>query len=193
MLVESFEALEVLSTHSDEDCTQAINNLVTELGLTGQMAADTDKPICTFRDATRDEINVYRILMPTKVKLKDYKAGPIPLRILELCKKAKEQGLEKLFVWYPLSGPKDDPIVFAHNNQHDFQLQNLKIIGRWGDCLEAFDVLKAKALKIAKMKLTAALTHIKMKATMDLKSMDVLDEDKVLEQMENIPGAHWNL
>lgn len=191
MLVESFEALEVLSTHSDEDCTQAIDTLRSELGI--KDATQKTETQITFRRATMLEINVYGILMPKCSKLEEYSDGPIPLRILELCKKAKEQGLPQLWVWCPDTGPKDDPIVFSYERSWNPESDS-RIIGRWGDCLEHFDVLTAKAIALAKMKMTAALTKINMHSRMSLKMLEtntVNTEELMRQARGNVPDKNW--
>lgn len=190
MLVESFEALEVLATHSDEDCTQAIDTLRSELGIKDK-DQKTETQI-TFRKATREEINTYRLLMPKRVKLEEFSDGPIPLRILELCKKAKEQGIPQLWVWTPETGAKDDPIVFSY--EHNWSMSDARIIGRWGDSLEAFSVLKEKAIALAKMKMTAALTKIKIHSAMTLKMIEIgtINVAELMQQADSPPDKNWN-
>ena len=133
-------------------------DLVHELGLKGQQTlveGSSDTDIVPFRPMTAEEENVYATILPEHEKLELYEQEVIPLRVLEVAKRAREDGTGKvahLFVWY--STTMKDPILVGRQESYSGQLY---LLARWGDELESFPKLKAKAALMLLPRLTAKL------------------------------------
>lgn len=157
-----------IETYEEQEITGGIDELASmkeisaELGLNGQnrYLSGTER-VSAFRKMTQVEMLVYRQILPESKSVGDYAEGPIPLRVLQCLKTAKESGIFKEFkIWHP-ENVKDDPLLIgiAYHPNPEYRDKNYfdggsYILARWGEVLESFETLKQKALSEAKKKIT---------------------------------------
>lgn len=152
MQVETFEVQEV-AAEPLEACEEALT-LIEELGLEGQKsltckheASDSDARF-PYREMLAEEVRIYGILCPSKVKLEEYKASPIPLRVLQVAAHCMSLNPElQLFVWDKRSAEIKDPVLVAETrgNSWDAGFKRF-ILARWGEELEHISVLFKRAV-----------------------------------------------
>lgn len=149
MQVESFEC-----TETKEECTEMEAEaifLIEKLGLAGQEVYVSKKPgsdagRCPYREMLDEEFRVYNALCPSHVKLAQYKAAPIPLRVLQIAAHAAEF-FPVLEVWDKEMSEVNDPVLVATNGKDSWQSEFARyILARWGEVLEPFHVLKQRAI-----------------------------------------------
>lgn len=164
MQVETYE-VEGLNTTNAEICEEW-QTMISDLGLTGQekLRAKTESgeaALCPYRTMTRDERFAYEVMLPTKVSVHDYTAGPIPVRVLQVLQHAKslrnEEG-KPMFgcfrVWSNDSEP--DPILVAHTGESSWS-SDPYLLARWGESLISFSEVMEYALKRRSMEYAAKL------------------------------------
>lgn len=193
MKVETYE-VELVSQNE----MQALANegetieLIESLGLDGQktlMNPET-KTVIPYRHMTKQERFVFRTLFPNKCCVKEYKAGPIPLRVLQVIAHVKtlaHKDMSYLEVWYPEQGI-DDPVLVARPSSY---ADPVFLLARWGKALDPF----AKLFQEAKIKLTAKVraevTRARQAADNLLKDISVYIEEKAENgEVPNIYFSH---
>jgi hypothetical protein len=161
MQVETYEVDEVaMATPEDHECALA---LVNKLGLAKQKAMyepGTQKA-APFREFTKEEHFVYRLLFPETTDLVQYAREPIPLRVLEVAEKATECGMfKKLVVWHE-KDVRLDPILVGIAEvdvgaaPHVWKQERPYILARWGAALEEWPALTKKAREKAVAQLSS--------------------------------------
>lgn len=136
--------------------------LIEQLGLHGQKSLMTPetKELIPYRVMTKEEHIVFSALFTQRCAVTDYKAGPIPLRVLQVAAHARTVTLpdfEYLEVWYPRQG-MDDPILVARKSSYQ---DPVYMLARWGDSLLPFSELQAKAETLLIDKARSALLAAK--------------------------------
>ena len=112
-VVETFLMEETVELTYDQEKLDKWNNLVEELGLTGQeKIVEPNKSPVPFKYMDETLFNVAETLCPSKVQLKFYDQMPIPLEIMELVAMSiRENYFTEIEVW---SDSKDkDPFVIG--------------------------------------------------------------------------------
>ncbi len=120
--------------------------LIEQLGLEGQKVLMTPetKELIPYRVMTKEEHIVFKALFTQRCRVEDYKAGPIPLRVLQVVAYARTLDLpdfKYLEVWYPKQGVDDPVLVARQSAYHD----PVYLLARWGDSLLPFNELATKA------------------------------------------------
>jgi hypothetical protein len=171
MNVETYEVISIDEQHGsviNEQVSEEALALIETLGLQGQRSlietrtldgeeVQTRNP---YRLMTGEEQAIFGTLMPNRVKLADYRDGPIPLRALQVAAHAKALDcFDDIEVWCPQPG-RDDPILVgvtkatAENRWRG----ELRLLARWGDeVLLSLDELRDKAKPIIASRLRAAI------------------------------------
>jgi hypothetical protein len=191
MEVETFECTET-AAEPIEASEEAIA-LIESLGLDGQrtlIATPENNPTTRmpYREITKEEMFVYGVLCPTKSKLKDYKATPIPLRVLQIAAHAQSLNeFETLEVWDRDSVLVKDPVLVGlrPNKQWSWQ-KDTYILARWGTELETFHVLLQRALEKKRQQVLQRLESVTSKAKMLLDNIDSLETRELIEN-----GPEW--
>lgn len=150
MKVETYEQEEVTGEMGNMAADAEAAELIEKLGLDGQrglLVPDT----CTrfpYRLMSPAEHKVFSLCFPERVKLEDFSAGIIPVRVLQVaafCKDSPPSGKwAGLYVWHSGSA-KEDPLLVGHTEQWGGQFY---LLARWGDALAPFEELTAKAKRI---------------------------------------------
>lgn len=151
MQVETFECSETAA--EPIEATEEAVRIIEELGLAGQMELVTKRPDnrdqrCPYREMLEEEVFVYGVLCPQRRSLADYKASPIPLRVLQLAAHATSLGLfNRLEVWDRANAEEKDPVLVAHTHK-EYESGNKRfLLARWGEVLEPLAVLMKRAVE----------------------------------------------
>jgi hypothetical protein len=153
VMVETYDMLELdinLEVESDPEAVAIIE----EMGLTGQQDLVNDtggrQP---YNRLTADQLIICATLFPSRARLSDYKEGPIPYRVLKEAQVAKKH-FKFLYVFYDTPAEIKDPVlVGAHSEIYSWSdnptrdYAEAHLIARWGDALESWGDLMAKATK----------------------------------------------
>jgi hypothetical protein len=100
---------------------------------------------------------VYEMLCPRKEIYTDYKAGTLPLEVLqEIHRCKKNEWFPVIAVWYDDKSP--DPFLIGYDSKKDEA--NKYLIARWGDELLPFEQLMAKAIDRYKEAYKRALNRL---------------------------------
>lgn len=101
-VVETYLVEETIDLIYDGEKLDKWNNLVAELGLTGQNSIrQPEKSPIPFQPMNEQLKNVFETLCPTKVDVEKYSASSIPVEILGLISLSKkEEYFNRLQVWY---------------------------------------------------------------------------------------------
>lgn len=153
MQVETYEVAELGADGSLENLEEA-RKLIGELDLKGQtkfLDKDT-RQVFPYRKMTLQEALVYNTLLPAETPLKEYGDGYIPLRVLQVAAHVTETGfIDTLEVWHPTNADFKDPLLIGRRWEKrsdvgsKWSKHEVYILARWGDVLDAFEVLKEKA------------------------------------------------
>jgi len=187
--------VETYEEHEQEEIThpelhEEQVRLAKELGLNGQeelvAKSDTGERIIPYRLMKKDEEKVYNILLKGKVKVEDYKAGPIPLRVLQVLSHAKSLNFfDGFHVWYAEEAEVKDPLLVGYTGE-SYSPTNY-LLARWGDELHSLENLSIQAGNVLKTRLKSSYAskmselESKTKSLMSLQGSEVLsfDEDPV--------------
>ena len=148
-----------------------------ELGLDPLPLKEDNADFFRFRKMTQEEGNVYDVLFPEKTSISLYREF-IPNDILQALVEFKNTcpfyHIQEAKVWHA----KDydpDPIltVSCRTEKDDYSFVNATyIIGRWGEALESFATLQAKAFKQWKEKRITQLSDIIEEAQLALRKAE---------------------
>jgi hypothetical protein len=199
MQVETYEQTEVTSEGIPDNDAEAIQ-LIERLGLKGQQtligSGGTSAPaVIPFRKVTAEECDTYALLFPEVVEVEDYKASPIPIRVLQVIAHCRELGLH-MVVWYPSDAEKrDDPILvgYQERGQHGpryLDRRKALLLARWGDALKPLQELKREAVEIARQRIRQALGMCRAELERDIASLDTFADATVLRAGVSLPSYH---
>ena len=168
MLVETYECEEV--SKETWKMKKVALDLISKLGLGGQAtmcgSIDGETIRSPYREMTKEEHDVWKIICPEEYEIEEYKSSPIPLRVLQVIDYAKGLGIyDKLEIWDKVSSTIKDPILVARKGkswQEDFQTF---ILARWGEELDEWPAMLNKAGRMAKEKLLSAIGALKREST----------------------------
>lgn len=174
MQIETYEQTEV--TELGEEDREAALDLARELGLEGQVEVmgDGDAP-CPYAELTEQQAKILDLLFPSKANVEDYKRGPIPLRVLQavaFCRGLRRDGedyFDRLVVRYPRTESESDPVLLGRVGSTYY------LIARWGDALESWAQLAARAAVLAIDKRRISLNEIAAQIQAKLAALDSVD------------------
>lgn len=123
----------------DNEQLEKWNNLVAELGLTGQTkVVKEEKSPIPFLWMNQTLVKTFEELCPQKVVVSDYDKTPIPVEVLSLISlSTKEQYFDRIEVWYNDKNP--DPAVIAYKFTRGISDWEKKwyadkyLLARWSD------------------------------------------------------------
>lgn len=106
-VVETFVIEETASLIYDNDKLQKWNDMVSELGLTGQTKiCKPERSPIPFMHLKQSMVNVFQCLCPRISRVEDYGITPIPVEILELIALSKREGyFDHIQIWYDDKSP----------------------------------------------------------------------------------------
>ncbi len=175
VMVEDF--LEEQIEDATPDQLEGSLALINKMELKGQKEllgkAGTQVP---FRKITQEENVVFRCLFPKETKLKDFSAGPIPPRALEIADRAVSCGLfSDIVVWHP-EEVKKDPVMLGVMNDAKYTWQKTYyLLVRWGEALEEMPAM----IKRVRQKIKADLQMVKARVELDLSIIDSINIEKI--------------
>lgn len=155
MEVETYEIEETTTEGKPPEEVEAVAiQMIEEMGLDGQkkLLAGPEDEVGTripYPIMKASEKAVYEQICTSKADLVDYSAGIIPLRVLQVAAHARDifEGLE---VWYPDIHDPDPILVGKRKPPGRTYGQEYFLLARWGEVLEPFEELAAKAEKLLK-------------------------------------------
>ena len=186
MKVETFECEETRAEHP-EVAAEAVA-LIESLGLKGQASlvkAATDGKAGTrspYREATAEEVGVYKALCPQVYALRDYARSSIPLRVLQVCAHADSLDLfDKIEVWDRESVQVKDPVaVGVKGNEWDSQNYHVYLLARWGEELEEFPALRRKAIEVKRERLVQEARGAAASATAECAKVAAMTDTEII-------------
>jgi len=114
-VVETYIIEETKELIYDNEKLDQWNNLVAQLGLTGQAKIQApDKSPIPFLHMKQTLVEVFQTLCPRKVKVQEYDKSPIPVEILDLVAlSVNEKYFNKIEIWYDDKTPDPACIGFT--------------------------------------------------------------------------------
>lgn len=111
--VQSYLQTEVIDLVLDSEALDQWHELVNEMGLVGQTKiAEPKKSPIPYLFMVPSMVATFETLCPREVELKEYNAGPIPLKALELIKLAqRENHFDRIMIRYDDKSP--DPVAIG--------------------------------------------------------------------------------
>lgn len=158
--VETFECQETAS--EPIEISEEAAALIGALGMTGQekfLVNENEKVVarCPYRLMTEEEVAVYKTLCPSAVRIKDYDAAPIPLRVLQIAAHAARviEKKHRMMIWDKDKHEIKDPVLVAEVGEYDWRPDGVYILARWGSELDTFATLAQMASKMVRERLIA--------------------------------------
>lgn len=186
MQVEAFDCTETAS--EPIEASEEAVRLMEELGLEGQKSLVTKSEKsgrdtrCPYREMTKDEAYVYKVLCPEETALSQYSRSPIPLRVLQIAAHANDLGIfKKLVVWDRKSAVVKDPVLVAYGKPSPGDWRDsMWILARWGEELEAFTVLSKRALSAKRAEIVDGLQRIANSIAGRLSTAQEMTDDELM-------------
>ncbi len=143
--------------------------LIKEMGLTFQEGLykktehNTDEAAFPFNIASNEQIFTYKVNFPEACELEAY-LEPIPHRVLQILKKAKDTGKFTSFqIWSkPEASYRLDPVLVGFIKEGDYKTK-VYLLATWGDAIEEYSILLKKAKEKWSNKFNDSLQEIKLK------------------------------
>lgn len=163
MQIETFEIEEMTSSGAaPEEIEAEATALVEKCGLKGQLTllvkseAAPEGVRIPYPEMTQAERRVYETHFPKQTKVEDYKAGIIPLRVLQVISHCQETEMFEagLWIWHP-GTLLPDPILVGRKGK-DYSWTHY-LLARWGAALKPFAELAEEALPMTVRSFTAEL------------------------------------
>lgn len=190
MQVETFEATE-FGIEQPKKVKEEHNSLINELGLNGQMDIVAGDSVCPYRKMKADEKFAYENICPKKCEAKEYKDGPIPLRVLQVMSHANSLDFfDKFEIWYPDNADVKDPVLVGIVKKDSYDYDRY-ILARWGEVLEPLPKLIETAGHIAKNKAIAKYKKIKTQVEHNLKFLENSTIDEVISGEMNLDPSFY--
>jgi hypothetical protein len=162
IMVETFEQTETQSDLQVEKTDEAIT-IIEQLGLKGQQTLLSPNEVVErvpYREMTSRERNVYQTLYSTVTQIEEYKAGFIPLRVLQIAAHAKSLNVYGTIEVWSEEGQPTDPVLVGRFGNDRWSAPR-HILARWGTALEPFEKLYKMAI-VKKMESLKAESQRKM-------------------------------
>ena len=185
MTVTQVETFEVEVERHPEASEEALR-LIESLDLDGQRAACTAEGTrAPYRVMNNVEFEVYSLLCPTREPVEQYRAEPIPLRVLTVLEHAKSLGIYEGFeVWHDANPAVKDPVLTAWLPGDKYRTERRLILARWGAELDALPTLVMKAAQVKAARTVATARTLKAQAeaiiaTLTASVQDSLDQPTI--------------
>lgn len=169
--IETYEVAELANNVDDCDETR---ELIKKLNLNGQKSlAIAGGSVFPYRKITKEESDVYSIILPTKTEAKEFSSGSIPLRVLQVMAHADSLAFFDSFeIWHPADVRKD-PLLVGNKTPSGRSWDTERyILARWGEVLESFETLKKNAGEMRREILKAQAINAKTVAENALATLD---------------------
>lgn len=172
MQIETYEIEEV---NSSEAASMAADSeaieLIEKLGLTGQKGlVNTDTATrFIYPVMTNLQVLVYGACFPQKCSIESFAHEVIPVRVLQVAAFCRDFPQTKyLEVWHTAI-PKKDPVLVGRETSYSGRNY---LLARWGDSLESFEALTAKAQALLRIQWENRIRKIEAHANDLRQNMD---------------------
>lgn len=195
MSAVQIETCELTEQTVDPDGNVAIESdsraieLIEKMELDGQKAlvhpetGDTPETRMPFKTMNRIERAVYEAVCPTRVKIGNFRAEPIPTRVLEVADKYRHM-FRELEIWSSDPTIPDPLLVGVTWEEGATWDKSYHLMARWGAELAPFAELKDKAVSTLRTRYRSLATRIKNQASSFLDSLDASDDNSLLTTSE---------
>lgn len=162
-VVETYIIEETQELIYDNEQLAKWNNLVNELGLTGQTnVVKEDKSPIPFLWMNKGLVKVFEELCPRKTKIAEYNKTPIPVEALEMVAMAtRDKHFGKIEVWYNDQSPDPAIIGYKYNGgKGDWEREwsaDRYLLARWSDVKATLEELTERAKKLFTLRRTDEL------------------------------------
>jgi hypothetical protein len=167
MQIEILEQTEI-TVNGPEDISKA-EQLSTQL----EMHADSKRKFAIMKGP---ELWAYRYLFGKQVPYKEFNSEYVPLRILELI--AREKDNYMLEIWSVPDQVVHDPILVGVR-ELDKYTKEYSLLARWGDALVPFSELYERAIKMRRTELRDEILVAKRKILGLFEDLDQLSNKKI--------------
>lgn len=190
MNIETYELEEIKGEMGNLAADAEACELVNKLGLDGQKELiDTDTSTrFPYPVMSQAEYMTLRTLFPETTHYTKYKNGIIPLRVLQVIAFCKDHpAISNLVIWHTKSA-KADPVLVGEKKDGGSTIYYL--IARWGDALESFERMEAKAKAAFKKKYFQALSGILSECKIALENVENKANEKFNKGHEQMPWLY---
>lgn len=177
--VETYIIEETQELIYDNEKLDQWNNLVAELGLTGQTTVvKADKSPIPFLWMNKALVKVFEELCPRKAKIEEYSKTPIPVEALSLVSLSKKEGyFDKVEVWYNDESP-DPAIVGYKYNQGSGEWErnwcaDKYLLARWSDVKATLEELTTRAKNLFTLRRTNELKDSIKRQQRELEDLEI--------------------
>lgn len=172
MQVEIYDERELDPKTLTQEADHEALALIEELGLTRQVNDSGAR--LAYPQPTAEQGFVLDVLFPKATKLDQYDAGAIPLRVLKEIRSYRAENPDHLLVVRHCPPAEvSDPVLVAYTKRQEphrdmyalgalgrVTWPDFRLVARWGDALESWDKLCAKASTVATATLSDKLDGI---------------------------------
>lgn len=184
-----------IQEYAVETCPQSPEFSDEALKLIEQLGAENqnrfygaDQQPAPYRKMSKHEHAVYKAVLPVREKIADFKAMPIPLRVLQIGAHAKGLLEGELIIWHAGEG-KDDPLLTLREGSE--YSGSYYLLARWAESLEEFSVLAEQAVTITTEKVLAELRSKKMELDGWIQNCEALVRARLRDGKTDSPTVHW--
>lgn len=155
------------------------NNLISELGLTGQaQVVKPEKSPIPFLWMNKALVKVFEELCPRKTKIEEYSKTPIPVEALSLASLSKKEGyFDKIEVWYNDESP--DPAIIGYKYtqgsgewERNWYAEKY-LLARWSDVKATLEQLTERAKKLFTLRRTNELKDSIKRQQRELEDIEI--------------------
>lgn len=178
-VVETYIIEETQELIYDNEKLDQWNNMVNQLGLTGQtQVVKADKSPIPFLWMNQTTKAVFEELCPHKVRVEEYSKTPIPLEALSLVALSKREGyFDKIEVWFNDKNP-DPAIIGFKYGQGASQWEkewyaDRYLLARWSDVKASLEELTERAKKLFILRRTNELNEAIKKHQRELEDIEI--------------------
>lgn len=185
-VVETYIIEETQELIYDNEKLDQWNNLVTELGLTGQTKiVKPEKSPIPFLWMNQALVATFTELCPRKVLVTDYDKTPIPVEALGLVAlSVKESYFEKIQVWYNDKNPDPAIVGIIKGANYDPKYPTWEsgfeyyLLARWSDVKATLAELTERARKLFVLRRKNELENIVKRYQSDIDDIDAEANNK---------------
>jgi hypothetical protein len=188
MQIETYEIEEIKGDAGTMAADAEAVELAAQLGLEGQQKLSDPETLtrAPYPALTALQRLVFQTLFPRHTPVEKYSEGIIPLRVLQVVAYCRQNHLYRyIHVWHPEPG-NVDPVLIGTNRENEYSSGDDFLLARWGESLEAFEKLIAKA----KVKWLASRRLEITRAIKEAKSDLELLHERADEAFETGRGGH---
>jgi hypothetical protein len=178
MDIETFE-VEIGADGISAEEKAAAAAICDKLGLSAQKELIDGGAVkkCPYRGMTKEEVTVFSAIFCNKVDVDKFDSGFIPVRVLQVLEHARSLGIfEGVNVWKSEDLSREFLLVGGIKQGYNTVPY---ILARWGDGIEKYSKLKARAGKVIREELRAKAEEVSRRVAIFIESLKKADDDMI--------------